>query len=294
MALSYVRTSATPGARELTDLPLIAKIEKQQALERIDAILEPADAIMVARGDLGVEMPIERVPAAQKRIINAANLAGRPVITATQMLVSMVTNPIPTRAEVTDVANAVLDGTDAVMLSEETASARFAGAVNMMNRLCSRPSRCCPPPGPRHTGGANALAHAAAKLADDLDATAIVVPTRTGISAQRLAPSARTARSWPTAASPRPPAACPWSGASRRSIWRCSPARIRLAATLEAARRDLGAGARLVLLDINGTDTPGVAPWSTPSPCERRIPVRGQRGEGGVRGPLRRRLSPAA
>src|SRR5438477_186604 len=122
VAVSYVRHEQDlRDVRRLTDLPLIAKIEKQQALERLDAILAATDAVMVARGDLGVEIPIERVPAAQKRLIRAANLAGRPVITATQMLVSMVTNPLPTRAEVTDVANAVLDGTDAVMLSEETA-----------------------------------------------------------------------------------------------------------------------------------------------------------------------------
>jgi len=124
-------------ARELTDVPLIAKIEKQQALERLDAIVASADAIMVARGDLGVEIPIERVPATQKRVIRAANRAGCPVITATQMLVSMVTSPLPTRAEVTDVANAVLDGTDAVMLSAESASGMYpVETVAAMNRIC--------------------------------------------------------------------------------------------------------------------------------------------------------------
>ncbi len=262
VALSYVRSeSDVQAARELCDVPLIAKIEKQQALERIDAILELADAIMVARGDLGVEMPIEKVPAAQKRIIKAANLAGRPVITATQMLVSMVTNPIPTRAEVTDVANAVLDGTDAVMLSEETAIGRdSAGVVHMMQRICLETEPLLPlHQGPGHNGGANALAYAAAKLAEDLNATAIVAPTRTGISAQRLA-AYRPHR--PILAYSRVPET------TRRLalVWGVTPIDLAVqpgqdpvAATLEAARRDLGAGARIVLLDINGTDTPGVA-----------------------------------
>ena len=190
IALSYVRHERDiADARALTDLPLIAKIEKQQALERLDAIVHAADAIMVARGDLGVEIPIERVPAMQKRIIRAANRAGRPVITATQMLMSMVTNPLPTRAEVTDVANAVLDGTDAVMLSEETAVGHDPpGAVNMMIRLLVETEPLLPAhEGPSRAEPSNALAHAAAELADDLDAAAIVVPTRTGESALRLA-----------------------------------------------------------------------------------------------------------
>jgi len=190
VAISYVRHERDiADARAITKLPLVAKIEKQQALERLDAIVAAADAIMVARGDLGVEIPIERVPAMQKRIIRAANRAGRPVITATQMLMSMVTNPLPTRAEVTDVANAVLDGTDAVMLSEETAVGHDPpGAVKMMIRRLVETEPLLPAhEGPSRAEPANALAHAAADLADDLDAAAVVVPTRTGESAQRLA-----------------------------------------------------------------------------------------------------------
>ena len=190
IGISYVRHERDlADARALTRLPLVAKIEKQQALERLEAIVAAADAIMVARGDLGVEIPIERVPATQKRLIRVANRAGKPVITATQMLVSMVSNPLPTRAEVTDVANAVLDGTDAVMLSEETAIGHDpAGAVQMMSRLLLETEPLLPPhEGPDRSQEANALAHAVAELADDLGAAAIVVPTRTGFSAECLA-----------------------------------------------------------------------------------------------------------
>ncbi|HVT08762.1 MAG TPA: pyruvate kinase [Polyangia bacterium] len=254
VALSYVRHErdiADAGA--LTDLPLVAKIEKQQALERLDAIVHAADAIMVARGDLGVEIPIERVPATQKRIIRAANREGRPVITATQMLMSMVSNPLPTRAEVTDVANAVLDGTDAVMLSEETAVGHDpAGAVNMMIRLLVETEPLLPAhEGPTRTEASNALAHAAAELADDLDAAAIVVPTRTGESALRLA-AFRPHR--PILAYSRVPATTrrlhlTWGV---RAIDLAVPAGgDPLKSTLDAARRDLGAGARAVVLDIS-------------------------------------------
>jgi pyruvate kinase len=263
VALSYVRSEQdVQAARELSKLPLIAKIEKQEALERIEAILAAADGIMVARGDLGVEMPIERMPAAQKRIIKAANQAGRPVITATQMLVSMVQNPLPTRAEVTDVANAVLDGTDAVMLSEETAIGRDpAGVVAMMRRILieTEPLLPYPPPsGPSHAGNPNALAYAAAKLAENLDAAAIVAPTRTGISAQRLA-AFRPRR--PILAYSRVPAT------TRRLalIWGVESIDLTvpegadpIAATLDAARRDLGSGARIVLLDINPPHVPSL------------------------------------
>jgi pyruvate kinase len=140
LALSFVRS-----AEDVKDLvsripaggPLVVvKVEKGLALENLDAILSESAAAMVARGDLGVELPFERVPLAQKRMIQMANLASRPVITATQMLESMIENPRPTRAEASDVANAIIDGTDAVMLSAETATGRFpVAAVQAMSRI---------------------------------------------------------------------------------------------------------------------------------------------------------------
>jgi pyruvate kinase len=143
VALSFVRRAADLDAlrAELArlgrpDIPVCAKIEKPQALDEIDGILARVEAIMVARGDLGVEIPLEQVPIAQKRLIRAANRAGVLVITATQMLESMMDAPRPTRAEATDVVNAILDGTDAVMLSGETAAGRFPlEAVRAMARL---------------------------------------------------------------------------------------------------------------------------------------------------------------
>jgi pyruvate kinase len=262
VALSYVRHEHDlEVARTLTALPLVAKIEKQQALDRLDAIIAASDAVMVARGDLGVEIPIERVPAVQKRLIKAANAAGRPVITATQMLVSMVTNPLPTRAEVTDVANAVLDGTDAVMLSEETAVGRDPPAVvNMMSRLlCETEPLLAAQAGPSRDIPENAMACAAVQLAEDLDAAAIVAPTRTGLSALRLS-AFRPTR--PVLAYSRVPAT------TRRLqlAWGVTPVPLEvppgmdpLAATLAAARRDLPVGARVVVLDIAPAGERGVA-----------------------------------
>ncbi|MHB1222841.1 MAG: pyruvate kinase [Gemmatimonadaceae bacterium] len=139
LALSFVRRAddiAELRAMLPKGLLIVAKIEKDNALENIDEILQATDAVMVARGDLGVELPFEQVPYAQKRIIQLAMHAGRPVITATQMLESMVTHPRPTRAEASDVANAILDGTDAVMLSAETAAGAFPRlAVQAMRRI---------------------------------------------------------------------------------------------------------------------------------------------------------------
>jgi len=142
VALSFVRTAADIEAikailkKKRRHPPVIAKIEKQAAVANIDRILAIADGVMVARGDLGVEIDLERVPLVQKTIIQKCNAVGKPVITATQMLVRMVENPRPTRAEAADVANAVLDGTDAVMLSEETAMGKYpVEAVQMMDRI---------------------------------------------------------------------------------------------------------------------------------------------------------------
>ena len=144
--VSYLALSFVRRADDITQLRallpkgmlIVAKIEKDSAVDRIDEILRATDAVMVARGDLGVELPYEMVPLEQKRIIGLANRYGRPVITATQMLESMIENPRPTRAEANDVANAVLDGTDAVMLSAETASGAYPRlAVEAMHRIAA-------------------------------------------------------------------------------------------------------------------------------------------------------------
>ena len=139
LALSFVRRAqdvAQLRAMIPREILVIAKIEKDSALENIESIVRASDGVMVARGDLGVELPFEEVPLAQKRIISLCNRLGRPVITATQMLESMITHPRPTRAEASDVANAILDGTDAVMLSAETAAGQYPRlAVEAMNRI---------------------------------------------------------------------------------------------------------------------------------------------------------------
>jgi pyruvate kinase len=139
LALSFVRRAADIAElREKIpkEMLVVAKIEKDSALENIESIVRASDAVMVARGDLGVELPFEEVPIAQKRIISLCNKLGRPVITATQMLESMITHPRPTRAEASDVANAILDGTDAVMLSAETAAGQYPRlAVEAMSRI---------------------------------------------------------------------------------------------------------------------------------------------------------------
>src|SRR5439155_14631081 len=142
VALSFVRQAADVKETRAAiaaiggTAPVIAKIEKREAVEGLDAIVEAADGLMVARGDLGVELATEEVPTLQKRIIRIANAAGKAVITATQMLESMVEHPRPTRAEASDVANAIVDGTDAVMLSAETAAGRYpVESVETMARI---------------------------------------------------------------------------------------------------------------------------------------------------------------
>lgn len=178
------------GEEEKRDIPLIAKIEKPEAVEQLDEILDVVDGVMVARGDLGVEMPQEKVPLIQKRIIARCNECGLPVITATQMLESMVTNPRPTRAEVNDVSNSILDGTDAVMLSAETSVGAFPiEAVQMMARIAMETEtnyHTAGPPIYKHRSLAQAVSHAARALAEDTNVHDIIVFTRSGNTAHLI------------------------------------------------------------------------------------------------------------
>ena len=204
VALSFVRNRQDiVEIKELIanagkSVPVIAKIEKHEAIQEMEAILKLCDGVMVARGDLGVELPAEDVPILQKQLIATANHFGIPVITATQMLDSMANNPRPTRAEVSDVANAILDGTDAVMLSNETAVGNYpVEAVATMARIARRieedrasfqqqpASRCSLPPSNPHSIP-HAIAAAVSQIAAELDAAAIVSLTKTGSTARNV------------------------------------------------------------------------------------------------------------
>jgi pyruvate kinase len=174
-------------------VPIVAKIETKPAVEHIEKILRVTDAVMVARGDLGVELPMEEVPLLQKDLLRAARAASRPAIVATQMLESMIRAPRPTRAEATDVANAVLDGADGIMLSGETAIGRFpfeaaAAAARIAEAVESRGAEYrAAQPACRHTGEGPAVAHAAAAVAtEDRDVIAITCYTETGRTARLL------------------------------------------------------------------------------------------------------------
>jgi pyruvate kinase len=198
LALSFVRRAgdiAELRERIPKEMLVIAKIEKDSALENIESIVLASDAVMVARGDLGVELPYEEVPIAQKRIITLCNRVGRPVITATQMLESMITHPRPTRAEASDVANAILDGTDAVMLSAETAAGQYPRlAVEAMSRIILEIEKH-----PRRTRAddrsdaelavstEHAIAAAATSAVRSLGAPALIVFTKSGFSARVVA-----------------------------------------------------------------------------------------------------------
>lgn len=201
VAISFVRSArdvqavkriiAAAGA----DTPVIAKLEKPQAIENLDEILEAADGVMVARGDLGVEVPPEQVPIIQKHIIRRAQYYRKPVITATQMLDSMIQNPRPTRAEASDVANAIYDGSDAVMLSGETAAGRYPReAVSMMSRIVMEAENDirCASTAPRRREVAQltiaeAICESVAHVAEELKMRGIAVFTETGTTAGLIA-----------------------------------------------------------------------------------------------------------
>ena len=200
VALSFVQSGAdlerareVIAARDGGHVPLIAKLERPQAISNLDDVLEHCDAVMVARGDLGLEMPLERVPRIQKEITVRARARGLPVIVATQVLESMRTEPRPTRAEVSDAANAVDDGVDAIMLAGETASGQYpAQAVRTLDAIIRDAERLAPllvevtGASPMHAGHGRALCEAAVTLASRSDAEAIVAVTREGNTARVL------------------------------------------------------------------------------------------------------------
>ncbi len=206
IALSFVRSA--DDLREVkthiqefgADTPVIAKLEKPEAIDELDEIVSVADAIMIARGDLGVELPPEEVPILQKEIIRLCSRLRKPVITATQMLDSMRDNPRPTRAETSDVANAIFDGTDAVMLSGETAIGKYpVESVAMMRRIAASADaqqlagqhlRTEPPVIPEFLDFADALSRSAARIAEHVKANAIIAFTQSGSTA-RLASKCR-------------------------------------------------------------------------------------------------------
>ena len=198
VALSFVRNPQDVlEIKELIasagkDVPVIAKIEKHEAIEQMEEILALCNGVMVARGDLGVELPAEDVPILQKRLIVTANRMGIPVITATQMLDSMVNNPRPTRAEISDVANAILDGTDAVMLSNETAVGKYpVEAVATMARIAARieqdgVTRNISKVEDTGRSIPNAISQAVGQISQQLNAAAIMTLTKTGSTARNV------------------------------------------------------------------------------------------------------------
>ena len=199
VAVSFVQRaedirSARKVAREKgRDIFAVAKIEKREAVENLEEIVKEADGVMVARGDLGVELSFERIPIVQKRIIFEANRQAKPVITATQMLESMISSATPTRAEVTDVANAIIDGSDAVMLSEETAVGKYpVEAVRVLQKVAQETERFLPKEITQQrrawheNSQEDAIAFAACETALQISAAAIVTPTRTGKTARRV------------------------------------------------------------------------------------------------------------
>jgi pyruvate kinase len=222
VALSFVRSAEDVlELRQLMDdrgcdIPIIAKIEKSEAIDHLEEIRDVVYGMMVARGDLGIDVPAEEVPLLQKHIIDACNEAGKPVITATQMLQSMVNHPRPTRAEASDVANAILDGTDAVMLSNETATGKYpVEAVQTMRKIAENIEKGFPYEIWRRkrqdqsilgASVSKAISAASCEVAEQIDARAIIATTTTGYSARQIArhrprmpimaasPSARTQR----------------------------------------------------------------------------------------------------
>ncbi len=200
MAISFVRqASHVTELREILkkrkkeNIRIISKIETQEAVDNIDEIIAVSDGIMVARGDLAMEVPAEQVPVIQKDIIKKCNKVGKPVITATQMLESMISSPVPTRAEVNDIANAVYDGTDAVMLSEETTLGKFPfAAIEVMDRVTRYAEQHAPHAEfirREHLSGkeiTDAVSYAAINMAHEVKAKAIVALTETGLTARMV------------------------------------------------------------------------------------------------------------